>query len=84
MVCRPVALVETIGIVETLDDAVDAGPPIDGERNRSTGGPRLQIELTEIADVIRVKVGEKYRADRRQWNAQRTRFSTDSGPASMT
>ena len=58
----------------------DDGYPI--QWLRSAIGPGLQVELTQIPDVIGMEVREQHARICESGIPQRTRFSTASGPTS--
>ncbi len=65
----PISLIQCVGAVEAVHDLLDARATVDRERSGTSARPRLEIELAEIADVIRVEVREQHTANRRQRNA---------------
>src|SRR5262245_41402790 len=60
-----IPLVEPVSLVEPIDHAVHAWSAVDVERRRTSTGPRLQVQLAEVADVIRMEVSEQHAANRR-------------------
>ena len=57
------ALVLGVGVREASHHALDARRTEDAQRRRPPRHPGLQVELAEIADVVRVEVGEQHGAD---------------------
>src|SRR5579859_6817207 len=56
----PVSTIQSIGLLETLDDAIDAGWTIDWQRRRiGPSRPTLQQQLSQSVDVVGVEMRQK-------------------------
>jgi len=63
MMCGTIAVIKRVGFVNAGDDSFNAGTSVDPKQSSTARNPSLQTELSKIAEVIGMEMGEHYTGD---------------------